>query len=91
MVGSSNELSRETCQIQNEDGESSTMAVGNAANNVPGPAERVDAAQGEKPRHTIFRMMRLTGVRALIVALTPENRTWSSQGGQEGRFERAKP
>jgi hypothetical protein len=91
MVGSSSELSRETCQLQNVDGESSTKAVWNAANNVPGPAMRADIATGAKSRHTIPRMMRLTGVRALIVAMTPENRTWSSQGGQEGRFERAKP
>lgn len=48
MVGSSNEISRETCQIQNVDGESSTMAVRNAAKNVPGPAVRVVIADGSE-------------------------------------------
>ncbi len=67
------------------------ITVRNAVNNVPGPAVRVVTAVGTKPRRTIFRMKRLTGVRALIVAMTPENRTWSSQGGQEGRFDRTKP
>ena len=49
MVGSSNEISRETCQIQNVDGESSTIAVRNAAKkNVPGPAVRVVTADGNE-------------------------------------------
>lgn len=49
MIRSSNEISRETCRIQNVDGESSTRQRGTAAPKVPGPVMRVAIAKGNEP------------------------------------------
>jgi hypothetical protein len=48
MIRSSNEISRETCRIQNVDGESLTRQRGTAAPKVPGPAMRIATANGNE-------------------------------------------
>ena len=49
MARSSNEISRETCRIQNVDGESSNTQHGTAAPKVPGPVMRVAITNGNEP------------------------------------------
>jgi len=48
MIRSSNEISRETCRIQNVDGESTTRQRGTAALEVPGPVMRVAITNGNE-------------------------------------------
>jgi len=91
MIGSSSEISRETCQIQNVDGESSTTAVRNAAKNVPGPAVRVVTAIGSETATHDFPDDAADRSQSPRSSDDARDQTWPSQGGQEGRCERTKP
>jgi hypothetical protein len=51
MIRSSNEISRETCQIQNVDGES-TIAARNSCTQVPGPEMSVAISDRERNCNT---------------------------------------
>jgi hypothetical protein len=92
MIGSSSEISRETCRIQIVDGESSNKQRGTLLDSrfqarrcvLPSPT-------GTKLQHAIQRKKRPAGVRALIVAVKRCSKTPWSQGGQEGRYERTSP
>ena len=93
MVRSSNVISRETCQLQNV--RKNRLNIGSeerCMRNVPGPIDAYRHHSRERKRDTrFFCLKRLTGVRALIVAVKRCNTTPWSQGGQEGRYERNKP
>jgi hypothetical protein len=91
MIGSSSEISRETCRIQNVDGESSIMQRGTAGPKVPGPGMRVAITNGsELATHDSTEE---TAGRSQSPHSSDEavQQTPWSQGGQEGRYERNSP
>ena len=89
MVGSSNEISRETCQVQNVDEQIVKICSAERCSIVPWPVVRAAITIGSKIAALgQVRMKRLAGVRALVVATKRCNITPWSKGGQEGRCER---